>query len=116
MRYVTRSRVEELKYEMLCARTVRRQKAAKAALVRDGVMARVPIGRNWIPRRATRDLRTTRRPRDVLIRAIDTFYAKHSRITMCIAIVTALVYLHLASDPGKPEPATVHRHAISPAN
>jgi len=87
---------------MLCARTVRRQKAAKAALVREGVTARVPIGRNWIPRRVTRDIRTTGRRRGVLIRAIERFYARHPGSTMRIAIATAFVYLQLASNPAKP--------------
>jgi len=116
MRYVTRSLVEGLKYEMLCARTLRRQKAAKAALMRQGVAARVPIGKNWVPRGVTRDRHITGHQRGVLIRAINTFDATHPGIAMCIAILTALVYFHLASDPGKSEPATVHMHVVSPAN
>jgi hypothetical protein len=110
------SRVEELKYEMLCVRTVRRQQAAKAALVREGVTARVPIGRNWIPRSVTRDLHTVGRRRGVPIHAIDRFNVRHPGVAVCIAIVTALVFFHLASDPGKPEPAAIRIHAASPAN
>jgi hypothetical protein len=116
MRCVMRSRVEELKYEMLCARTARRQMAAKATLVRQGVTARVPIGRNWVPRSVTRDLHTTGRRRGVLIRTIDRFDAKHPGIAICIAILTAFVYFHLACDPGKSEPGTVRTHGASPAN
>lgn len=39
----------DLKYEMLCERTKRRQEAAKAALVRRGVVPRVRIGGAWVP-------------------------------------------------------------------
>lgn len=46
---LTRTLVLEIQYEMLCARTARRQKAAKAAMVRQGVMPRVCIGKNWVP-------------------------------------------------------------------
>jgi hypothetical protein len=44
-----KDRVLELKYEALCARTKRRQEAAKAALVRRGVEPRVAIGRLFVP-------------------------------------------------------------------
>ena len=46
---LTRALVLEIQYEILCARTARRQKAAKAAMVRRGVMPRVCIGRCWVP-------------------------------------------------------------------
>jgi hypothetical protein len=45
-----KDRVLELKYEALCARTKRRQEAAKAALVRRGVEPRVRIGSLHVPR------------------------------------------------------------------
>lgn len=49
MRSLTRARVLELQYEMLCERTARRQQAAKAALVRRGVQPRVRISGAWVP-------------------------------------------------------------------
>jgi hypothetical protein len=51
---LTRALVLEIQYEMLCARTARRQRAAKAALVRQGVTPRVCIGRCWVPPRVAR--------------------------------------------------------------
>ena len=116
MRYVMRSRAQKLKYEFLCARTVRQRKAAKAALARQGITARVPIGRHWFPRSVPRGLHNTGRQRSVLIRAIARFDAKHPGIAMCIAILTAFVYFHLASDPGKSEPAIGGTHVASTAN
>ena len=113
MRYVMRSRVQQLKYEFLCARTVRQRKAAKAASF---ITARVPIGRHWFPRSVPRGLHNTGRPRGVLIRAIARFDAKHPGIAMCIAILTAFVYFHLASDPGKSELAIGGTHVASTAN
>lgn len=44
-----RERALELKYEMLCKRTARRQEAAKAALLRRGVTPRVKIGSGHVP-------------------------------------------------------------------
>jgi hypothetical protein len=44
-----RERVFDLKYEMLCERTARRQKAAKAELQRRGVVPKVVIGSGWVP-------------------------------------------------------------------
>jgi hypothetical protein len=44
-----KDRVLDLKYEMLCERTKRRQEAAKAALVRRGVEPRVRISSAWVP-------------------------------------------------------------------
>lgn len=44
-----KDRVLDLKYEMLCERTRRRQEAAKAALVRRGVEPRVRISSAWVP-------------------------------------------------------------------
>lgn len=114
MRYVTRSRVEGLKYETLCARTARRQQAAKAALVRQGFTARVPIG-NWVSPSVTGNIRATGRRRKVLVRAIDRVDAKHPRIALCIAIVIVLVCFYLASDPGESESTTVRMHVASPA-
>lgn len=49
MRSLMRNRVLDLSYEMLCARTARRQEAAKAALVRRGVVPRVRISGSWVP-------------------------------------------------------------------
>jgi predicted DNA-binding transcriptional regulator len=46
---LTRALVLEIQYEMLCARTARRQRAAKAAMVRRGVLPRVCIGKYWVP-------------------------------------------------------------------
>lgn len=54
MRSRMRARVIELQYEMLCARTARRQEAAKADLVRRGVAPRVRIGGGWVPRMVAR--------------------------------------------------------------
>jgi hypothetical protein len=48
MQSLMRKRVLDLSYEMLCARTARRQQAAKAALVRRGVVPR-PIGTGYVP-------------------------------------------------------------------
>ncbi|MEX3858089.1 hypothetical protein AB3X94_29255 [Paraburkholderia sp. BR10923] len=64
----------------------------------------------------TAGLHTTARRRRALIRAIDSVDAKYSGIAMCIAILTAVLYFHLASDPGNLDPATVHMHVTSPAN
>jgi hypothetical protein len=44
-----KDRVLDLKYEMLCERTRRRQEAAKAALVRRGVEPRVRISALFVP-------------------------------------------------------------------
>jgi hypothetical protein len=44
-----KDRVLDLKYEMLCERTKRRQEAAKAALVRRGVAPRVRISSIHVP-------------------------------------------------------------------
>lgn len=44
-----RERVFDLKHEMLCERTKRRQQAAKAELVRRGVVPRVHIGGAYVP-------------------------------------------------------------------
>lgn len=49
MRSLMRARVLDLQYEMLCARTARRQQAAKAALRRAGVKPRVRISAAWVP-------------------------------------------------------------------
>jgi len=49
-----KDRVLDLKYEMLCERTRRRQEAAKAALVRRGVTPRVRIGGGYVPRNVAR--------------------------------------------------------------
>jgi hypothetical protein len=49
-----RERVLDLKYEMLCERTKRRQEAAKADLVRRGVAPRVRISGAWVPPRVAR--------------------------------------------------------------
>jgi hypothetical protein len=43
-----KDRVLELKQEMLCARTARRQQAAKAELTKRGVSPRVLIGSGYI--------------------------------------------------------------------
>lgn len=43
-----KERVLELKQEMLCARTARRQQAAKAELVRRGVTPRVRISSGYV--------------------------------------------------------------------
>jgi hypothetical protein len=44
-----RDRVLDLQYEMLCARTARRQAAAKADLVRRGIVPRTPIATGYVP-------------------------------------------------------------------
>jgi hypothetical protein len=44
-----RERALELKYEMLCKRTARRQQAAKADLTRRGVTPRVKISSGYVP-------------------------------------------------------------------
>jgi hypothetical protein len=49
-----KDRVLDLKYEMLCERTKRRQEAAKAALVRRGVVPRVRIGSIYVPHHIAR--------------------------------------------------------------
>lgn len=116
MRYVMLSRVQQLKYEFLCTRTEHQRKAAKAALARQCITARVPIGRHWFPWSVPRGLHNTGRRRGILIRAIARFDAKHPGIAMCIAILTALVYFHLASDPGKSEPTIGGTHVASTAN
>ncbi len=46
---ITRERVCELQYEALCSRTARRQREAKAMLVRRGVVPRTPIGTGYVP-------------------------------------------------------------------
>lgn len=43
-----KERVLDLKFEMLCARTARRQQAAKADLKRRGVHPRVRIGSGYV--------------------------------------------------------------------
>ncbi|MGF6541958.1 hypothetical protein OKW32_005308 [Paraburkholderia youngii] len=116
MRYVTRSCAERRTYGVRGVCTVGRPKAAKAALARQRVTARVPAGKNQIPGSMTPGLHTTARRRGVLIRAIDSADAKYPGIAMCIAILTALLYFHLASDPGNLDPAAVHMHVSSPTN
>lgn len=49
MSKLLRQRALDLKYELLCERTKRRQEAAKAALVRRGVAPRVRIGGAYVP-------------------------------------------------------------------
>nr|WKF58782.1 hypothetical protein HUO10_003283 [Paraburkholderia busanensis] len=49
MSSLLRDRVLDLKYELLCERTKRRQEAAKADLVRRGVAPRVCISGGWVP-------------------------------------------------------------------
>ncbi|MFM0630732.1 hypothetical protein [Paraburkholderia xenovorans] len=49
-----KDRVLDLKYEMLCERTKRRQQAAKADLVRRGVTPRTPIATAYVPRSVAR--------------------------------------------------------------
>lgn len=49
MSKLLRERTLDLKYEMLCERTKRRQEAAKEALVRRGVAPRIVIGGAWVP-------------------------------------------------------------------
>ena len=55
MRSKLRARVLDLKYEMLCARTARRQQAAKAALMRRGVAPRTPISTGYVPQNVARN-------------------------------------------------------------
>jgi hypothetical protein len=88
MRYVTRSRAEPRRYGVRDVCTVgRRPKAAKSALAR---------------------------PRGVMNRAIDSGDAKYPGIAMCVALLTALLYFHLAGNPGNLAPPTVHIHVTSP--
>jgi hypothetical protein len=54
MRSLMRQRVLDLQYEMLCARTERRQRAAKAALVHRGVVPRTPISTGYVPQNVAR--------------------------------------------------------------
>jgi hypothetical protein len=54
MSSLMRARVLDLQYEMLCARTARRQKAAKAALERRGVTPRTPISTGYVPQNVAR--------------------------------------------------------------
>lgn len=54
-----RERVLDLKYEMLCERTKRRQEAAKADLVRRGVAPRVRIGHAWVSYNVARNFAYT---------------------------------------------------------
>lgn len=49
-----RERVLDLKYEILCERTRRRQQAAKAELRRRGVAPRIDIGGAWVPTNVAR--------------------------------------------------------------
>ncbi|WGS53538.1 hypothetical protein LFL96_20995 [Paraburkholderia sp. D15] len=44
-----KDRVLDMKHEMLCERTKRRQQAAKAELVRRGVTPRTPISTAYVP-------------------------------------------------------------------
>ncbi|MCG5072241.1 hypothetical protein [Paraburkholderia tagetis] len=46
---ITRERVRELQYEALCSRTARRQREAKEALVRRGVLPCTPISTGYVP-------------------------------------------------------------------
>jgi hypothetical protein len=46
---LSRAEVLDSEYHALCARTERRQRAAKAALARRGVAPRVVIGSGWVP-------------------------------------------------------------------
>jgi hypothetical protein len=48
MSNLMRERALDLKYEMLCERTKRRQEAAKADLVRRGVAPRTPIASGYV--------------------------------------------------------------------
>jgi hypothetical protein len=89
MRYVTRFRAEQCKYGMHGVHAVRRPKAAQAALARQ---------------------------RGAPIRVIDSIDAKYLGIAICVAILTALLYFHLASDLGNLELATVQVHVASPAS
>jgi hypothetical protein len=47
---LSRADLLDSEYQALCARTERRQEAAKAALVRRGVEPRVSIGALFVPR------------------------------------------------------------------
>lgn len=46
---LSRAEIIEGQYEALCARTERRQRAAKAALAKQGVEPRIRIGSGWVP-------------------------------------------------------------------
>jgi hypothetical protein len=46
---LSRAELVDSEYQALCARTERRQEAAKAALVRRGVEPRVRISSAWVP-------------------------------------------------------------------
>ena len=48
MRTLMQQKAFELKYEMLCERTRRRQTAAKADLLRRGVTPRTPISTGYV--------------------------------------------------------------------
>lgn len=49
MRTLMQQKAFDLKYEMLCERTRRRQEAAKASLLREGVTPRVKISSSYVP-------------------------------------------------------------------
>jgi hypothetical protein len=46
---LSRAEVVESQWDALCARTARRQRAAKAVLASRGVAPRVQIGSAWVP-------------------------------------------------------------------
>ena len=46
---LSRAEIADSEYMSLCARTARRQRAAKAELRRRGVVPRVLIGGAWVP-------------------------------------------------------------------
>jgi hypothetical protein len=46
---LSRAELVDSQYQALCARTERRQRAAKAALAGRGVQPRVVIGSGWVP-------------------------------------------------------------------
>lgn len=50
-----KDRVLDLKYEMLCERTKRRQQAAKAELLRRGIQPRTPIATGYVPPNVARN-------------------------------------------------------------
>lgn len=54
MRTLMQQKAFDLKYEMLCERTRRRQEAAKAALKRLGVSPRTPIGTGYVDPKISR--------------------------------------------------------------
>ncbi|WP_234775212.1 hypothetical protein [Paraburkholderia tropica] len=56
---ITRERVRELQYEALCTRTERRQREAKAALVRRGVTPCTPISTGYVPPAVARNFTYT---------------------------------------------------------